>query len=372
VILWKQTNSFIRTFRINLTPLCDTKYLDKINEIDKFCMDTNIRWFNVPIDPWLSINDKELFSFSEEILFKYNQAFVNILAVKNNKIDFKILNKASKLIKFTSKISNDGCNNFKLGISTNITNDGPFFPFTMSSGTLRFSIALELTQEINDILCDLQKIGINNLRQQIIERLMPQISALNLLAESIEKETGIPFIGFDFSLAPILEKNGSIISILNKLGMNNFGSTGMFFATAYLTNIIKWLGKSFKTVGFSGIMYSLLEDMELCSINNKKNISLEKLISWSTMCGCGLDMVPVYGNITIDELNSILLDVATISLRLRKPLGVRILPIPNIKNKSKEYTQFYYDSDFVANTKVIKVDQYAFSFSTGMFDFLEI
>ncbi len=79
-------------------------------------------------------------------------AFVNIIAVKDNEIDYDILNRSAKLIKNVSTLSNSGYDNFRLGISNNIQPNCPFFPFTYSSGDYSFSIALELTQEINDIL----------------------------------------------------------------------------------------------------------------------------------------------------------------------------------------------------------------------------
>ena len=50
-------------------------------------------------------------------------------------------------------MSANGKDNFRLGISVNVQPDGPFFPFTYSSGEMGFSIALELTlPETDDLL----------------------------------------------------------------------------------------------------------------------------------------------------------------------------------------------------------------------------
>ena len=169
----------------------------------------------------------------------------------------------------------------------------------------------------------------------------------------LQHETSGKFHGFDFSLAPVIGENGSVVTILNRFGIFDFGRTGTLFATGYLTSLLKHLALQFKSVGFSGVMYSLLEDLELCAINNRRGISLEQLISLSTMCGCGADMIPVYGDVSENELLSIFLDVAGISNRLKKPLGVRILPIPGCNKGGKYFTRFHNDSDFIANTKVI-------------------
>lgn len=250
----------------------------------------------------------------------------------------------------------NGKENFRLGFSMNVLPNGPFFPFTFSSGEFGFSIALELTQEINDICSKNREVNMTSLRQIILEHLIPQIRRINDIAERIADKYGVSFHGFDFSLAPIIEKNGSVIPILNALGVYDFGKTGSMFATGFITNILKHLAYNFKSVGFSGVMYSLLEDMELCSINIERGVSLEQLISLSTMCGCGVDMVPIYGKVKNDEIVSIFLDVAVISMRLNKPLGVRMLPIPNCQKGSVQYTEFDDDADFVANTKVVQPD----------------
>jgi len=233
---------------------------------------------------------------------------------------------------------------------------GIAFQFTYSSGNFGFSIALELTQEINRICNHFKSCDLNQLRTEILHVIIPQVRDIQHLADDIAKNYGCSFLGFDFSLAPIIGEDGSIMTILNRLGIYDFGHTGTLFATGYLTNILKHMASLFPSVGFSGVMYSLLEDQELCSIHNQRGITLEQLISLSTMCGCGVDMVPVYGGITNEEMMSIFLEVAGISNRLQKPLGVRLLPIPKCRRGAAQFTRFHSDADFISNTKVINLN----------------
>ena len=100
-------------------------------------------------------------------------------------------------------------------------------------------------------------------------------------------------------------------------------------------------------MGFNGVMYSLLEDTRLGINNNAKEFSIDSLLAYSTVCGCGVDMVPVPGDIFEEELAAIMMDVAGVSAVLRKPLGVRILPIPG--KHAYEFTEFAYD--FLHNTE---------------------
>ena len=118
-------------------------------------------------------------------------------------------------------------------------------------------------------------------------------------------------------------------------------------------------------------MYSLLEDMELCRINNERGVALKDLIALSTMCGCGLDMVPLPGDITKAELRSIIFDIYAISTRLNKPLGLRILPIPETSRNQIAYTKMNSDADFVSNTKILKLASNLVSTFSDEFTYLK-
>ncbi|NBH72692.1 DUF711 family protein [Clostridiaceae bacterium] len=356
---WAKRYSLIRTQRISLAPIYTPCDMSRFSAISQVCDLSDIRWFNIPVDPWKAEKkaDRDLmFKFSEMVLANYGRAFINILTFKENQADQDIMERSAYLVKKVGQLSENGRDNFRLGLSVNIPNDGPFFPFTKSSGEFGFSIALELTQDINKICDSNPKNSLWQLREKIRDDLKRQISNINQIALDIEKKYGIVFHGFDFSIAPIIAKDGSIVTILQRLGIYNFGKTGTMFATGYLTDLIKSFQKDFKSVGFSGVMYSMLEDLDLCMINNQRGISLEELIKVSTMCGCGVDMVPVSGDISIQEIITILLEVYMISVRLNKPLGIRLLPITSCHRDQIYYTNLYDDADFIANTKVVSID----------------
>ena len=48
----------------------------------------------------------------------------------------------------------------------------------------------------------------------------------------------------------------------------------------------------------------------------------------STVCGTGLDTVPLSGDISEAEIAAILLDVAALGVRHAKPLTARLMPMP--------------------------------------------
>ena len=343
---------FVRTKRATLPCTSEPLNFKNIDYLSSLCLNHDIRWFNIPINP---SNNKKIWQFAYNVLKNYEQSFINILAVQNGKVNYDVLNESLKLIKKTSNISINGKDNFRLGLSVNIKENCPFFPFSVSDGKFGFSIALELTQEINMIIQNNSKLNLNELRANIINTLYPQIKKIEELANEEALKYNIEFKGFDFSLAPIIDdnNNGSIITILNYLGVNDFSKSGTLFATAYLTNILKYFASEFKSVGFSGVMYSLLEDTNLCKINNETGVDIEDLIKLSTMCGCGIDMIPISCDENDNNIKSTFMDVIAISTRLNKPLGIRILPIPRAKKGVLHYTNFNEDADFISNTKVL-------------------
>lgn len=343
---------FVRTKRATLPCISEPLNLKNIDYLNSLCLTHDIRWFNIPIIP---SNNKKIWQFAYNVLKNYEQSFVNVLAVQDGKINYQILDESLKLIKKTSNISINGKDNFRLGLSVNVKPNCPFFPFSISDGKFGFSIALELTQDINMIICNNSKLNLNELRTNIINTLYPQIKKIEKLANEEALKYNIEFKGFDFSLAPIIDdnNNGSIITILNYLGVNDFSKSGTLFATAYLTNILKYFSSEFKSVGFSGVMYSLLEDVELCKINNEIGVDIEDLIKLSTMCGCGIDMIPISFDEKDSNIKSTFMDVIAISTRLNKPLGIRILPIPRARKGVLHYTNFNEDADFISNTKVL-------------------
>ncbi len=356
---WAKKYPIIRTQRISLVPVHEPCEYRTFSELSKICDVSDIRWFNLPIDPWKTSGKQErdaLFKFAGSLLEEYGRLFVNLLTFEDCRADQDIMERSALLIKKISQLSKNSKDNFRLGVSANVPADGPFFPFTKSSGEFGFSIALEITQEINRI-CDYNlRDSLTELRKKIRIRLGEQIFNINNIAIDLEKKYGLVFHGFDFSIAPIIAENGSVVPILQRLGVYNFGKTGTMFATGFLTDMIKSFQKEFKSVGFSGVMYSVLEDLDLCMINNQRGISLEELIQVSTMCGCGIDMIPVSGDINIKELITIFAEVYMVSSRLNKPLGIRLLPINCCRRNQISYTNLYDDADFIANTKVISVD----------------
>ncbi len=95
-------------------------------------------------------------------------------------------------------------------------------------------------------------------------------------------------------------------------------------------------------------MLPVLEDATLAA--RSMQYTLDSLLLYATVCGTGLDTIPLPGDTPTDALAAILLDLATLAVKLDKPLTGRLMPIPGLR--AGDMTQF--DFEYFANARVLE------------------
>jgi uncharacterized protein (UPF0210 family) len=103
--------------------------------------------------------------------------------------------------------------------------------------------------------------------------------------------------------------------------------------------------------GYRGLMLAVLEDRGLAEAAARGRLGLDTLLVCSGVCGVGVDTVPVAGDLPAAKLEALLLDVGALSLRLDKPLSVRVLPAAG--KAAGEMTEFV--SPYLCNSTVFEV-----------------
>jgi uncharacterized protein (UPF0210 family) len=96
------------------------------------------------------------------------------------------------------------------------------------------------------------------------------------------------------------------------------------------------------------LMLPVLEDTVIAKRWNEGRLSIDALLSYSAVCGTGLDTIPLPGDVTLQELERILGDVASLSLKWHKPLSARLQPVTG--KKPGDSTQF--DSPFLTDATI--------------------
>jgi uncharacterized protein (UPF0210 family) len=125
---------------------------------------------------------------------------------------------------------------------------------------------------------------------------------------------------------------------------------GSLAAAAFLADAID--RAHFPRTGFSGLMLPVLEDAALARRSAEGLLSTKDLLLFSAVCGAGLDTLPLPGDVSVEALSAVLLDVAALAHRLGKPLTARLLPIPGKGPGDPTNFNFAY----FANSRVMALD----------------
>jgi uncharacterized protein (UPF0210 family) len=350
-----------RTQRVTLPPFSITGGADAeatrtiIEEVSVFCVDIGARWFCVPFET-VRGDIEAVNTIAVEVAGSYKNAFINYIVTEDGRLDRRVFLRAGHFVREVSRLSDNGFDNFRCGVSFHCKANGPFFPFTYHCGENGFSVSLELVPFCVDVIRSHKGKALEEIRSSIIDALLPVFRRVNEVGMKIEEVTGMLYYGIDASLAPHPEHaDNSVVYLAELLGLDCFGDKGTTFFTSVLTNIIESLIKrsGIRATGFNGVMYSPLEDPGFGRGGKEINLSLDALLAFSTMCGCGIDMVPLPGDISEEKMASIMLDIGAVAVRLNKPLGVRLLPIPD--RCAGELTDF--DHDFLHNMAILDTDR---------------
>lgn len=228
----------------------------------------------------------------------------------------------------------------------NVSPDTPFFPAAFhDSSDVTFSIGLQAVQEIIDATKNSD--NTDDMKKKLLDILNGVYQKIEKLAEDLEKEIDLSYVGLDTSAAPMGEE--SIAYAIENISKVKFGQDGTRDACKLITGVLKSI--DVKKIGYCGLMLPPLEDCGLGKRNDEGLYNIDNLLEYSAVCGTGLDTVPIPGDVTVKQLTYALQKVVDLSEKLRKPLSARFFPIPG--KTAGEITNF--NSPFLFNTKVMEI-----------------
>lgn len=320
------------------------KIVSEIKKIEQICNSLDVNFFNIGY-----ANTPEKIDTSSEII--KNTSVISCSSKMGDVetgIDHKNVGASARAIKRISEQSENGIGNFRFCAWCNCKPGIPFFPVGHHAGGTSFAIGLECSDLVMKAFSKSNGLfeAERNLKATFEEELKP----VEKMAQQLSKESKIKYGGIDTSVAPSLDKNESIAFAYEKLGHGKFGQPGTLAISAMITRVLKNL--SLKTCGYSGLMLPVCEDFGLAQRAGEGTYNLSNLLLYSAVCGCGLDAIPLPGNISVEKIEAILLDVATLAITLNKPLSARLLPVPG--KKAREMTAF--NSPYLVNCSIMDVE----------------
>jgi uncharacterized protein (UPF0210 family) len=246
-----------------------------------------------------------------------------------------------KVIYRASTISDDGFANLRFAALANVPPGSPFFPAAYHRvGMPAMAVATEAAELAVDALRDVPSPA--TARRRLVSMIEAHAASITRVIQPIATESESRFLGIDFSMAPYPEHVRSLGTALEDFGVPAVGLAGTAAAFAYLADCLDQA--QFERTGFCALFLPVLEDATLAARAGEE-LSISDLLLCSTLCGAGLDTLPLPGNTTSEALAAVLADVGAIALRLNKPLTARLMPIPGKVPGDEVHFDFPYFAD---------------------------
>ncbi len=250
-------------------------------------------------------------------------------------------------IRAISTTTEAGYGNFRFCGWANCPPRTPFFPTAYHRGPPSFGIGLECSDLVARAFR--QATDLAGAEHQLEVLLDNELGEIDSLARDIEQRFDVSYAGLDTSIAPSPAERDSVAIACEKLTRRRFGEHGTLSAVAVITTALKKL--RVKACGYCGLMLPVCEDWGLARRAAEGCYTLTSLLLYSAVCGCGLDAVPIPGDTSVEALESVLLDVATLAIKLDKPLSARLLPVPG--KRAGDMTDFR--SPYLVDSAILPV-----------------
>jgi hypothetical protein len=252
------------------------------------------------------------------------------------------------VIKQAADFEAAGFANLRFAALANVPPWAPFFPAAYHAGNgSAFALALEAADLAIDAFSNANDLAAA--RRSLVDQVEENANKLESVARQLSSIYQVVFNGLDFTLSPFPHKDRSIGTALEALGLPAVGFQGTLAAATFITDTLD--RASYTRCGFNGLMLPVLEDAVLALRASEGLLSINDLLLYSSVCGTGLDVIPLPGDTSAAQIEAILLDLSALALRLDKPLTARLMPIPG-KNAG-DATGF--DFEYFANSRVMSL-----------------
>jgi uncharacterized protein (UPF0210 family) len=343
-----QNNGFtVQTIRLVTQPweeyYTSKNYFNSLIKLfDSFCQKKQIDYVNIGTT-FKSENLGKIL----DIISQTQHVFTTMFLAKKQDINNTGCLATAKLIKSLAPLEPEGFANLRFAALFNIPANTPFFPAAFHQGPPGLGIGTENSDIVFSAFQ--QAKDLPSAKNILIEKLTDQYSNLESIVETFCMENELKYNGIDPSICTSIDREESIAFAFEKLRLGEFGEPGTLTIARIITSALQSL--KIKSCGYKGLMLPVMEDYGLAQRNNEGQFDITNLLMYSTVCGTGLDTIPLPGNVSSKKLYALLLDLASLSCKLQKPLSARLMPIPN--KSAGEMTEFNFP--YFVNTKVMDI-----------------
>jgi uncharacterized protein (UPF0210 family) len=259
-------------------------------------------------------------------------------------IHWKTIHRTSELVKYVAEHSPRSQGTFNFTATAMLKPLSPFFPGSYHTGAGRqFAIGFEGANVVAEVFTK-DKGNAAAATADLTAALTAHAKVADTIGNKVAQETGWTYVGLDPTPAPLGDV--SIAAAIEDFTGAKFGSSGTLTAARIITAAVKAV--PVKQIGYSGLMVPVLEDKVMAKRWAESAFNIDSLLAYSSVCGTGLDTIPLPGDVTIEQMDRMYADVASLATKWNKPLSARLQPIPN--KKPGDQTDF--KSSYLFNTMI--------------------
>jgi uncharacterized protein (UPF0210 family) len=287
--------------------------------------------------------DPQALALLEALHGRGSQLNASMIIAAEDGIHWNTVRAAAHHIWRVAAISPHSQGTFSFAAVAMLAQGSPFFPASWHQGNGgRFSVGLQSANVVTEVLQRTQGDAPRAIAA-LAAVLSGYAARVHTVATAIEARTGWHYWGFDPTPAPL--KEDSIGRALEAFAPGRLGTPGTLTAAYVITEAQKQIPGR---VGYSGLMVPVLEDTVLAQRWGEGALSLDTLLSYSSVCGTGLDAMPLPGDVTEEQLRRIISDVAVLAYKWKKPLTARLQPVHG--RAAGQMSEF--DSPFIVNARL--------------------
>ncbi len=259
-------------------------------------------------------------------------------------IHWGTIHRTAELAQYVAEHSPHAQGTFNFTATAMLKPLGPFFPGSWHDGPGRqFAIGFEGAGVVAEVFT--KDRGKYDAAVADLTRVLSEYATVaDTIGRKVAAETGWAYVGVDPTPAPLADV--SIGAAIEDYTGARFGSSGTMTAARIITTAVKAV--PVQQTGYSGLMVPIMEDKLLAQRWAESAYNIDSLLAYSAVCGTGLDTVPLPGDVSLEQMERIYGDVASLATKWNKPLSARLQPVPG--KKAGERTEF--QDPYLFNTTI--------------------
>jgi uncharacterized protein (UPF0210 family) len=337
---FKSSGYEVQTIRITTQPLAELvsglseeQALAFLKNLDDLSAKEN---FNANIGPasLRESDDPSTMRLLERVLSTLPHLNASAIIADESGIHWKTIRRSAELVKYVAENSPRGQGNFNFAVTAMLKPYTPFYPGSYHEGDGRqFAFGFETANVVRDVFSK-DKGNVESAISDLTIALTTHAKVADAVGNRVAAATGWTYLGLDPTATALGDV--SIAGAIEAFTGARFGSSGTLTAARIITTAEKAI--PVKQVGYSGLMLPVLEDKLLAKRWAEATYNVDSLLAYSSVCATGLDTVPLPGDISVEQIERIFSDIASLAFKWNKPLAGRILPVTG--KKAGEQTDF--------------------------------